>query len=62
MYYDDLIHNKNIEENLVQYDYSFTPGATAVGLVVKDGVVLASEKRVTYGFTLIVRQARSYFG
>lgn len=61
MYYDDLIRNKNIEEDLAQYAYSFTPGATAVGLVVKDGVVLASEKRVTYGFTLISKAGKKLF-
>jgi len=61
MYYDDSIRNTNIEEDLTQYGYAFTPGATAVGLVVRDGVILASEKRVTYGFTLISKAGKKLF-
>ncbi len=36
-------------------------GATTVGLVAKDGVVLASEKRVTYGYTLLSRAGKKVF-
>ncbi|MCD6369207.1 MAG: archaeal proteasome endopeptidase complex subunit beta [Thermoproteales archaeon] len=40
---------------------SFTPGATVVGLVFKNGVVLAAEKRVTYGFMLLSRAGKKIF-
>jgi len=36
-------------------------GATTVGLVAKDGVVLASEKRVTYGYALLSRAGKKVF-
>ncbi|RLE79891.1 MAG: proteasome endopeptidase complex, archaeal, beta subunit [Thermoprotei archaeon] len=39
----------------------FTPGATVVGLVFKTGVILAAEKRVTYGFTLVSRSGKKVF-
>ncbi|RLF23926.1 MAG: proteasome endopeptidase complex, archaeal, beta subunit [Thermoprotei archaeon] len=39
----------------------FTPGATVVGLVCKNGVVLASEKRVTYGFYLMSKAGKKLF-
>ena len=37
------------------------PGATAVGLTFKDGVILASEKRVTYGTYIVSRSGRKVF-
>jgi len=40
---------------------SFGPGATAVGLVYDKGVVLAAEKRVTYGFTLLSKSGKKVF-
>lgn len=36
-------------------------GATTVGLKVNDGVVLASEKRVSYGFTVTSKSAKKVF-
>ncbi|MCC6021055.1 MAG: archaeal proteasome endopeptidase complex subunit beta [Thermoproteaceae archaeon] len=36
-------------------------GATAVGLKVKDGVVLAAEKRVSYGFYTLSMSAKKVF-
>lgn len=33
-------------------------GATAVGIKVKDGVVLAAEKRVSYGFYTLSKGGR----
>jgi len=33
-------------------------GATTVGLVCKDGVVLASEKRISYGFTIMSKAGK----
>ena len=44
----------------MSYDY-FTPGATVVGVKYKDGVILAAEKRVTYGFTLMSRSGKKVF-
>lgn len=36
-------------------------GATTVGIKVSDGVVLASEKRVSYGFTVTSKSAKKVF-
>jgi len=44
-----------------QYYMLPTPGATVVGLALKDGVVLASEKRVSYGFTLLSKAGKKVF-
>ncbi|RLE51714.1 MAG: proteasome endopeptidase complex, archaeal, beta subunit [Candidatus Methanomethylicota archaeon] len=38
-----------------------TVGATAVGIVCKNGVVLASEKRVAYGYTIISKVGKKVF-
>jgi len=39
----------------------FPLGATTVGLVVKGGVILASEKRVTYGYALLSKSGKKVF-
>ena len=39
----------------------YYPGATAVGIKVQGGVVLAADKRVTYGFTLMSRAGKKVF-
>ena len=44
-----------------QREYLMLPGATTVGLVCRDGVVLASEKRVSYGFYVISRAGKKVF-
>ena len=36
-------------------------GATALGLICKDGVVLASEKRVAYGYTILSKAGKKVF-
>lgn len=36
-------------------------GATTVGLVCKDGVVLASEKRISYGFSIMSKAGKKVF-
>lgn len=36
-------------------------GATTVGIVCKDGVILASEKKMTYGYTVVSRAAKKIF-
>ncbi len=43
-----------------QFGYPVT-GATTVGIVCKDGVVLASEKRVTYGFSIMTKAGKKVF-
>jgi proteasome beta subunit len=40
---------------------SYFPGATTVGLVCSDGVVLASEKRVVYGNLVLSKAAKKVF-
>jgi len=37
------------------------PGATALGVVYSDGVILASEKRVTYGYFITSKAGRKIF-
>ncbi len=37
------------------------PGATTVGVVFKDGVILAAEKRVTYGYFIMSRGGKKVF-
>jgi proteasome beta subunit len=39
----------------------YVPGATTVGIVCKDGVVLASEKRVSYGSFVVSRSGKKVF-
>ncbi len=40
---------------------NFVPGATTVGLVFDNGVILASEKRVAYGFTVLSHSGKKVF-
>jgi proteasome beta subunit len=37
------------------------PGATTIGMVCKDGVVLASERRVSYGYFIMSKTGRKVF-
>ncbi|RLI35458.1 proteasome subunit beta, partial [Candidatus Bathyarchaeota archaeon] len=39
----------------------FILGATTVGVVCKDGVVLSSEKRVAYGYMVMSKMGRKIF-
>ena len=39
----------------------FMPGATTIGLVYSDGVILASEKRVTYGSMIMSKTGKKVF-
>lgn len=41
--------------------YMFIPGATTVGVVCSDGVILASEKRVSYGYMVMSRVGKKVF-
>lgn len=39
----------------------FIPGATTIGVVCTDGVILASEKRVSYGYLIMSRVGKKVF-
>jgi proteasome beta subunit len=44
-----------------QHGGPWMPGATTIGVVFKDGVILASEKRVTYGYFIMSRGGKKVF-
>ncbi|MCW4045907.1 MAG: archaeal proteasome endopeptidase complex subunit beta [Candidatus Bathyarchaeota archaeon] len=44
-----------------QGGYAWVPGATTIGVVYKDGVILASEKRVAYGYLVISKGGKKVF-
>ena len=44
-----------------QGQFMFIPGATTIGVVCSDGVVLASEKRISYGYMIMSRVAKKVF-
>ena len=39
----------------------WVPGATTIGLVCKDAVILASEKRVAYGYLIVSKGVKKVF-
>jgi len=39
----------------------FVPGATTIGVTFKDGVLLASEKRVSYGYLVVSKTGKKVF-
>ncbi|MGC8895531.1 MAG: archaeal proteasome endopeptidase complex subunit beta [Candidatus Bathyarchaeia archaeon] len=42
-------------------EYLWVPGATTVGVVCSDGVILASEKRVSYGYLVVSKGGKKVF-
>ena len=48
-------------EQSQQYPYFMMPGATTLGLVCSEGVVLVSEKRVTYGYFITSKAGKKVF-
>jgi proteasome beta subunit len=44
-----------------QYPYFLMPGATTLGIVFSGGVLLASEKRVTYGYFVTSKAGKKVF-
>ena len=44
-----------------QNQYLFIPGATTIGVVCSDGDILASEKRVSYGYLVVSRVGKKVF-
>lgn len=49
------------QQQQAQSGYAWMPGATTVGVVFADGVVLASEKRVTYGYFVMSKGGKKVF-
>lgn len=49
------------ETNAQQEGGFFIPGATTIGVVYKDGVILASEKRVSYGYLIVSKGVKKLF-
>ena len=41
--------------------YMWIPGATTVGVAFRDGVILASEKRVSYGYLIVSKGGKKVF-
>ncbi|HVP26691.1 MAG TPA: archaeal proteasome endopeptidase complex subunit beta [Candidatus Bathyarchaeia archaeon] len=50
-----------MEKQSQQGEYMWIPGATTVGVAVKSGVILASEKRVSYGNMIMSRGGKKVF-
>jgi len=50
-----------MERESQQPQYLWVPGATTVGVVCPDGVVLASEKRVSYGYLIVSKGGKKVF-
>jgi proteasome beta subunit len=44
-----------------QPGYAWVPGATTIGVVCRDGVILASEKRVAYGYLIVSKGGKKVF-
>lgn len=44
-----------------QPPYLYMPGATTIGVVCPEGVILASEKRVSYGYMVMSRAVKKVF-
>jgi proteasome beta subunit len=44
-----------------QSRYLWIPGATTVGVVCRNGVILASEKRVSYGYLIVSKGGKKVF-
>jgi proteasome beta subunit len=54
-------NQQQTQGNQAQHGMAWMPGATTVGIVCVDGVVLASEKRVTYGGFIMSRGSKKVF-
>jgi|YelNatPaOPRAMG01_1025707.scaffolds.fasta_scaffold00452_34 proteasome beta subunit len=52
---------EGVEYQSQQAGYQWVPGATTVGVVCADGVVLASEKRVSYGNFVLSKGGKKVF-
>jgi proteasome beta subunit len=50
-----------MEKQFQQSQYMWIPGATTIGVVCQDGVILASEKRVSYGYLIVSKGGKKVF-
>jgi proteasome beta subunit len=50
-----------MEKQSQQAEYLWIPGATTIGVVCKEGVILASEKRVSYGYLVVSKGGKKVF-
>jgi proteasome beta subunit len=50
-----------MEKQGQQAGYMWIPGATTIGVTFEDGVVLASEKRVSYGYLVVSKVGKKVF-
>lgn len=50
-----------MEKQAQQPQYLWIPGATTVGVVCQNGVILASEKRVSYGYLVVSKGGKKVF-
>ena len=52
---------ENIPSQAQQGGYAWIPGATTIGVIYRDGVILASEKRVAYGYFIVSKGGKKVF-
>jgi proteasome beta subunit len=52
---------ENQSQQAQQAGYLWIPGATTIGVVCTDGVILASEKRISYGYLIVSRGGKKVF-
>jgi proteasome beta subunit len=50
-----------MEKQTQQDGYMYIPGATTIGVTFEDGVILASEKRVSYGYLIVSKVGKKVF-
>jgi len=50
-----------VERQKQQSQYLWVPGATTIGVVCPDGVILASEKRVSYRYLIVSKGGKKVF-
>jgi len=50
-----------MEKEAQQGGYMWVPGATTIGLIFEDGVILASEKRISYGYLVVSKVGKKVF-
>lgn len=50
-----------MEKQSQQEGFFFMPGATTVGVTCADGVILASEKRISYGYMVVSKGGKKVF-
>jgi proteasome beta subunit len=62
VYIDDKGGNmEGYQSQPQQPGYAWIPGATTIGVVCQDGVILASEKRVAYGYLVVSKGGKKVF-